>query len=184
MYVFLTGPSGVGKSTALDRTLALLGVRPGGFRTGFAPDRTRLCLWPAWETPDWSEEHTVARMVHGRLTGDPAAFDRLGPPILAESRSWARLLVLDELGWLERDAAVFRRAVWDSVAGDLPVLGVIKPERQRTGTWLESLVQAPDGTVVTVDTANRDSLPVLLVEQFGETLAGMEKKQERAGNKR
>ena len=69
------------------------------------------------------------------------------------------------------------------MAGELPVLGVIKPERQRAGTWLESLAQAPDGTVVTVDTVNRDSLPVLLAEQFGATLAGMEKKQERAGNK-
>ncbi len=183
MYVFLTGPSGVGKSTALDRTLALLGVRPGGFRTGFAPDRTRLCLWPAWEMPDWSEEHTVARMVQGRLTGDPEAFDRLGPRILAESRTWARLLVLDELGWLERDAAAFRQAVRDSVAGELPVLGVIKPEQQRAGTWLESLAQASDGTVVTVNMVNRDSLPVLLAERFGATLAGMEKKQERAGNK-
>ena len=182
MYVFLTGPSGVGKSTALDRTLALLGVRPGGFRTGFAPDRTRLCLWPAWEAPDWSEEHTVARMVQGRLTGDPEAFDRLGLRILTESRTWARLLVLDELGWLERDAAAFRRAVRDSVAGELPVLGVIKPEPQRAGTWLESLAQVPGGTVMTVDTVNRDSLPDLLADRFGKRLrAGMEKKQERAG---
>lgn len=185
MHVFLTGPSGVGKSTALDRTLALLGVRPGGFRTAFAPDRSRLCLWPAWEEPDWSETHTVARMVEGRLTGDPAAFDRLGTAILAESRSWAGLLVLDELGWLEREAAAFRRAVWDSVAGEIPVLGVIKPAPQRTATWLEELAQAPGGAVVTVDPVNRDSLPALLAERLGAALEiSGKKKQERAGNER
>lgn len=176
MYVFLTGPSGVGKSTALDRTLFLLGVTPGGFRTGFAPDRQRLCLWPAWERPDWSEEHTVARMAEGRLVGDPAAFDRLGGSIFRASRSWARLLVLDELGWLERDAAEFRRAVWDSVGGEVPVLGVVKPAHQRAGTWLEPLVKRPGGAVMTVDTINRDDLPALLAARFGTVLRnGVEK---------
>ena len=170
MYVFLTGPSGVGKSTALDRALALLKTVPGGFRTGFAPDRQRLCLWPAWKAPDWSEEHTVARMVQGRLTGAPAAFDRLGTAILAESRPWAGLLVLDELGWLEREALDFQRAVRDCLAGTAPVLGVVKPNCQRGGTWLEPLVQTPGGTVVTVDVANRDNLPDLLAEQFRRAL--------------
>lgn len=183
MYVFLTGPSGAGKSTALERTLALLGITPGGFRTGFAPDRKRLCLWPAWETPDWSEDHTVARMVQGRLTGDPSAFDRLGPAILMESRSWAGLMVLDELGWLEREAAAFQRAVRSCLEETVPVLGVVKPAQQRVGTWLEPLVQMPGGTVITVDTASRGRLPALLAERFGVVLKnGMEKKQERAGN--
>ena len=128
MYVFLTGESGVGKSTALDRTLTLLGITPGGFRTGFTPDRQRLCLWPAWEGPDWSEEHTVARMVHGRLVGDPDAFDRLGPVILSESMPWAGLLLLDELGWLEREALAFQGAVRTCLGGTTPVLGVMIPD--------------------------------------------------------
>ena len=159
MHVFLTGVSGVGKSTALDRTLSLLGLRPGGFRTGFTPDRKRLCLWPAWQAPDWSENSTVARMERGRLIGDPAAFDRLGPAVLQACRPWARLLVLDELGWLEQDAAAFRNAVWCSVRGEIPILGVIKPIQNRAGTWLEELAQAPDGWVVTVGMTNRDALP-------------------------
>lgn len=168
MHIFLTGPSGVGKSTALDRTLALLGTRPGGFRTGFTPDRTRLCLWPAWEQPDWSEAHTVARVLHGRLTADPQAFDRLGPEILAESRTWAKLLVLDELGWLEQCASGFQQAVWDSVRGKIPVLGVIK--LQRTGTWLEPLAGAPDGSLVTVEEGCRDGLPTYLAERLRQAI--------------
>ena len=172
MYVFLTGESGVGKSTALDRTLTLLGIPPGGFRTGFTPDRRRLCLWPAWERPDWSEEHTVARMAEGRLTGDPAAFDRLGPAILAESRAWAGLLVLDELGWLEREALAFQRAVRACLGGTTPVLGVVKP--RRAGTWLEDLVRTPGGAVLPVDAENRDGLPALLAERLGGALGQQE----------
>ena len=176
MYVFLTGESGVGKSTALDRTLTLLGIPPGGFRTGFTPDRQRLCLWPAWEGPDWSEEHTVARMVHGRLVGDPAAFDRLGPAILAESRAWAGLLLLDELGWLEREALAFQGAVRTCLGGTTPVLGVIKP--RRAGTWLEDLVRTPGGVVLPVDAENRDGLPALLAERLGGSSGKVENKQE------
>ena len=168
MVIFLTGPSGVGKSTAIGRTLELLEIAPGGFRTGFSPDRNRLCLWPAWEGPDWSESWTVARMVDGRLRGDPAAFDRLGPAILAESRPWARLLLLDELGWLERDAAAFQRAVRDSLREGRPVLGVVKP--QRAGTWLEDLVRSQDAAVIPVDMANRDALPETLARRFGKAL--------------
>ena len=166
VHVFLTGPRGVGKSTALDRTVELLGVRPGGFRTGFAPDRTRLCLWPAWERPDWSEARTVARLADGRLTGDPAAFDRLGPAILRESLSWARLLVLDELGWLEAGAPAFQGAVRAFLAGPVPVLGVVKPPHERRGTWLEGLVDTPGGTLVEVDLDNRSNLPAFLAARL------------------
>ena len=168
MYVFLTGESGAGKSTALYRTLGLLGIAPGGFRTGFTPDRQRLCLWPAWQGPDWSEESTVARMAEGRLVGDPAAFARLGPAILAESMPWARLLLLDELGWLEREALAFQSAVRACLGGTTPVLGVVKP--RRAGTWLEDLVRTPGGTVLPVDAENRDGLPVLLAERLGSAL--------------
>ncbi|WP_297721208.1 nucleoside-triphosphatase [Intestinimonas sp.] len=184
MYLFLTGPSGVGKSTAADRTLSRLGIVPGGFRTGFAPDRKRLCLWPAWEQPDWSEKYTVARLERGRLTGDPAAFDRLGPAILAESRPWAPLMLLDELGWLEREALAFQGAVRACLEGPVPVLGVVKPAPQRSGTWLEELTQLPGGVVVTVDPVCRDGLPDLLAARLGNALGHSgKKKQERDGKR-
>ena len=182
MYVLLTGPRGVGKSTALDRTTALLGVRPGGFRTGFSPDRTRLCLWPAWEAPDWSPGRTVARLTDGRLTGDPAAFDRLGPAALAACRPWARLLVLDELGWLEEGAAAFQAAVRACLAGPAAVLGVVKPAGERRGTWLAGLAEAPGVRVVEVDRTNRDALPARLAAALGPALGPGEKTGE-LGNK-
>lgn len=164
MYWLLSGPSGVGKSTALSRTLALLKARPGGFRTGFTPDRSRLCLWPAWRAPDWSSSATVAWMEGGSLRAEPAAFDRLGAAILAESLPWARVLLLDELGWLEAEAAVFQEAVCRCLKGPVPVLGVIKD--RRAGTWLEKLEKLPGGTILRVDPTNRDGLPAHLAEEL------------------
>lgn len=168
MYLFLTGERGVGKSAALRRALALLDVTPGGFRTGFDPARERLCLWPAWEAPAWPEERTVARMADGAAVPDPAAFDRLGPAALAESRPWARVLLLDELGRLEAEATAFRTAVDAALDGPLPVLGVVKPDR--AGTWLEALVRRPGGAVLTVTEENRDAVPGRLAVWLEQTL--------------
>lgn len=177
MYLFLTGPPGVGKSTALRRTLALLGRTPGGFRTGFAPGRDRLCLWPAWREPDWAEEGTVARMTEGRPVPDPAAFDRLGPAFLKESCPWASMFLLDELGRLEGEAMDFQRAVLACLEGDRPVLGVIKPHR--AGSWLEELAARPGVEVMMVTGENRDTIPNALADRLRPILKLQEQKRRR-----
>ena len=164
MHIFLTGEKGVGKSTAVQRTLALLGAAYGGFRTGFTSDRSRLCLWSAWGPPRLGQADTVADMVDGRCVTRPGAFDRLGTAALAGGPAGARLLVMDELGTLERDEADFQRAVLDCLDGPAAVLGVIKP--QRAGTWLEALADRPDVAVVQVTEENRDGLPGRSVQQL------------------
>ena len=91
---------------------------------------------------------------------------------MAESRAWAGLLVLDELGWLEREALAFQRAVRACLGGTTPVLGVVKP--RRAGTWLEDLVRTPGGAVLPVDAENRDGLPALLAERLRGALGQQE----------
>ena len=39
--LFLTGPIRIGKTTVVDKTIDLLGVTPGGFRSYCGPDRPR-----------------------------------------------------------------------------------------------------------------------------------------------
>ena len=39
MHLFLTGPIRIGRTTVVDKTIDLLGVTPGGFRSYFGPDR-------------------------------------------------------------------------------------------------------------------------------------------------
>lgn len=165
MQILLTGAPGAGKSTVLRRTLALLGAAPGGFYTGFAPDGRRLCLWPAEGPPCWDRAHTVALREGGTCRALPGAFDRVGPPILAGNRTG--LVVMDELGNVERDEAEFQRAVLACLDSPALVLGVVKP--RRAGTWLEALAARPDAAVVEVTQAGRDGLP--------EVLAGMIRKE-------
>ena len=112
-HVFFTGEIQVGKSTALRGAVSRLGWPCGGFQTVFTRRGTaeaRLCLCP-WGDARCLPERTVALYAPGRgMAALPGDFDRLGPPLLAPAPG-TKLLVLDELGYLEREAEGFRRAV-------------------------------------------------------------------------
>lgn len=160
--LFLTGERGVGKSTALASALELArsrcGLRCGGVVTTFGPWRgeevRRLFLQPWGEEPDYSPERVCALVGGGRRRADPRVFDTLGVRFLRQAAEdpGVELIVLDELGFLEREADAFRAAVLEVLRGPKSVLGVV---RQGLGVWQD----APLGRVLTVTEENRAALP-------------------------
>lgn len=173
MHVFLTGNIQVGKSTIIQKVIQALDIAPGGFLTGFGgtrrlPERT-LYMNPAWEEPVYDEEHTVVRFEAGvPPLPDPEAFNRLGCRFLRQSRAWARLLVMDECGQLERNASEFQRCVLECLDQRIPVLGVLK---KAPGQWLDQIRLHPAVTVIHIDEENRDEWASRLIEDFGRKLA-------------
>lgn len=165
MHLFLTGAVGCGKSTVIDRVLALTGRPAGGFRTGFGPDRARpdrlLCLWDAGGVPRYDEAHAVARFAGGVPHPLPERFDALGAPLLARPRG---LLVMDECGRLEGAAFRFQRAVLDALDGEAPVLGVV---REGFPGWTKAIAAHPGVALITVTADNRDALPERLAGLLG-----------------
>ncbi len=158
MTIFLTGERGVGKSTALRRALEGSGLRVSGFRTDFGGTRYEenktLRLLP-WGAPPGSPAGEIcARMGPGGKQALPEAFDGLGARLLRDAGGdpACQLIVMDELGFLEAEAAGFRRAVLSALGGPKPVLGVV---RLGLGAWAE----APLGEVWTVTEENRDAIP-------------------------
>ena len=66
------------------------------------------------------------------------------------------MVILDELGFLEKDALEFRAAVLEALAGPKPVWGVL---RLGGGCWGD----ADLGRIVTVTRENRDEL----IDEYG-----------------
>ncbi|MDR2162469.1 MAG: nucleoside-triphosphatase [Clostridiales Family XIII bacterium] len=67
-----------------------------------------------------------------------------------------KLIIMDELGFMETDALVFRETVMSVLGGGIPVLGVL---RQDTGPFLGAVRGHPRVEVVEVTERTRDVLP-------------------------
>ena len=90
------------------RYLAGCGLHYGGFFTVWGPDDRLHLLRAADPDAKMTAATAVARRANSRVQAETAAFDHLGCQALEAP---AQLLVLDELGFLERDAAAFRRRI-------------------------------------------------------------------------
>lgn len=148
-HLFLTGEKGVGKSTLARYLLA--GHTPCGFRTVRATgvmDRPSVHLLPAV-----GGEATAENLLFYCGEYDPSRFDTLGTAALSQRSG--DVLLMDELGPAESQAAAFCGAVLAALDGDMPVLGVL----QKADTaFLRAVASHPRVRVVTVTEENRDRL--------------------------
>ena len=154
-HVFLTGAKRVGKSTVLRKVLSGYPGNIGGFFTvrtdGVFPGKFTVHLCPAGENaaPDTDNLLFVCREADRSAA---ERFDRLGCKALGD-RAGCSLLVMDEIGPTEAEAARFRRAVLDCLDGDTPVLGVLQAPADRF--WPE-VVSHPSVLVLEITEENRD----------------------------
>jgi len=161
MHVFLTGGIQVGKSTIIDKTLSLLKITPGGFRTYFGSDRGAsdrfLYMSSAVGAKLFSVKNAVAYFAEGKA---PQAFtrrfDTYGVELIRSAGNSSNLIIMDECGSLERGALVFQKEVIDALDGNTPVFGVIK---QSSGGWTDRIRNHPKVRLITVTVNNRDVLP-------------------------
>lgn len=156
VHLFLTGEVQVGKSTLLRALLERLALPACGFCTCWAVcgGEERLHLLPWGAARRCTPENAAACRVDRRAQAMSGRFDRLGPPLLVP-RKGSRVLVMDELGFLEREEKAFQRAVLGALDGPLPVLGVIKP---RQTPFLDAVRAHPRTRAVLVTEENRDTL--------------------------
>ena len=115
MHLFLTGSVQIGKTTALNKTLELLKVTPGGFRSYFGEDRKSPCRYlymsSAAEPCTFTPEHAIVKYGLNE-NGAPVrtilpSFEELGLQYLSEASSYP-LIVLDECGRLEQKLPRFQ----------------------------------------------------------------------------
>lgn len=116
--LFLTGPMGCGKSTAIAKALGDKIHRCGGFLTRRHREKA---LSFTLESPDGLDCETFLDFPAGKPRLNMDVFDRLGVSLLR-----GNILVLDEIGGVELLCPEFAAALDHLLQTDIPILGVMK----------------------------------------------------------
>lgn len=156
-HLFFTGRKGVGKSTLV--RAAIEGKRVGGFFTKRVEgllERPSVHLLRAG-TADVPSAENLLFCCGG---ADIQRFEQLGCGALADTAG-CDVLVMDELGPHEEQAAAFRQAVLRALDGDVPIIGVLQ---QAESAFLRQVASHPNVRVVTVTEENRDALHHWLIQ--------------------
>ena len=162
-HILICGERGVGKSTLIRRLLAESTLPVGGFVTrrlpqadgdGMFPIYLHAAALPPEERP-YDPEHLVGTCDSRRSVRCTPAFDDWGPRLL----EGPGLLLMDELGFLERDAHRFQEAVLAALKGDQPVLAAVK---NRNDLFLQAVRGVPGVRVLYITRENREGLFRLL----------------------
>ncbi len=122
-HLFLTGPMGCGKSTAIDRAVGAKLPNFGGFLTKrvLGPDghAQSFCL----ESPDGAKREIFLDFSAGKPEVHLEVFQNLAVSLLTGD-----ILTLDEIGGIELLCPEFTAALETVLASDVPILGVMKGE--------------------------------------------------------
>jgi nucleoside-triphosphatase len=161
-HIFLTGPIQCGKTTLIQRVLGELGnIQIGGFRTISVPTAipgamNEVYIVPAIKDhPKLTRDNLIGiRWGDRRYSAYPEAFETSGVGLLQNDAN-AQIILMDELGIMENKAPYFISAVETALNGDIPILGVIKPQH---GLLADTVRRHPRARVIAVDVKNRDRL--------------------------
>lgn len=156
-HLFFYGPSGAGKSFALRR--ALRDCHPGRV-AGFCTHKSRsggVYLRAADAPPLEADDRLVARVSQRPLEANAARFDALGTALLSSVQP-GDLVLMDEIGFLERDAALFSGRILELLdRTDIRILGVCRGPGPRDTPLLTALRAHPNVTLCPVTVESRDA---------------------------
>ncbi|MBQ2753017.1 MAG: nucleotide kinase [Firmicutes bacterium] len=154
-HVFLTGKKQVGKSTLLKKVLDRYNGNIGGFFTvrtnEYLKDSYSVHIYNYAEKIIPTAENML--FICGRSKENVAErFDLLGCDIVSKCYGY-NLVVMDELGPYEADAALFHKSVLDILNSNASVLGVLQAPAE---DFWPDIANNPDVKVVHINENNRD----------------------------
>ena len=162
-HLFITGDIQTGKSTAINRALADKDIILGGYRTvgGLrrADGNSYVHLLRA-DTYEQLAPHN--RVLHRKPTYGKIHFvinkelyNTKGVHLLENLPKDCQLILMDEIGKREKNCTAFRQAIFDTLDGDIPVLGVVQI---RPDDFLDQIRNHPNVEVIRVTVDNRNEV--------------------------
>jgi len=168
MKVFLYGEKGVGKSTIIKDVLSNFQGNTNGFVTDKlitdTDENAGIYIFDIKEKDKKpSDENRVGICgLDSIIKSFPDIFDDLGVKALT-FKDKPDLVIMDELGVLERRAEKFKGRVFEILDEDINVIGVIK---DKSDSFLNSIKQRGDVYIYKVDKQNRDSILIKIKESY------------------
>lgn len=158
--LFLTGPRNIGKSTILRKVLNDCSGEPvNGFVTEDEFDETGTQAGFQIRAFNEKSGHTFAvrnfKTRQPRFWVDTSILNKFGKLLLEEILPAASIIVMDEIGWMEKDALQFQEAVLKCIDSSKVVVGVLK---EKEGILLNTIRARKDVEIFTVNLDNREQL--------------------------
>ncbi|MFZ5976014.1 MAG: nucleoside-triphosphatase [Bacillota bacterium] len=170
MKVFLCGKKNVGKSTFIRKAVKRCGIVPSGFLTVCGENgcegRWTLHLQDAaCKEYAFTPQNMVACVqADGSWVSCPEVFDTEGVRLLTFSQK-PQLVVMDEIGFMEKDSPRFQDRILEILGGPCAVLGVIKPFAD-ANPFLEKIFAHPQVKTVEITMENRNGTFAELVRML------------------
>lgn len=154
--IFITGERGIGKSTLLNKVIKNVDCSIGGFiqEKIFNNKRTVFNVNSLYNLKDsytigiYDKEKEV-------LDSDMRVFNTISEEILLKSLDNSELIILDELGFMEEKAPLFKDTVFKILNSDTTVLGVLK---ECDTNFIKQIKMRKDVQVIRINENNRDSI--------------------------
>ena len=160
MNIFLTGEINIGKSTIIEKFLLTYFGTVGGFKTiRCKTDNDAFygvyLLDVNYEDAVLSKENRVGDCFPDKsLTSYGSIFDTFGVDFLSFETE-PSLIVMDELGILEKNATKFQEKVHECLNSNASVLGIIK---NKNNSFLDSICKRDDVILLEVNEDNRNGV--------------------------
>jgi Predicted nucleotide kinase len=160
--IFITGERGIGKSTLLNKVIKNIDCSIGGFiqEKVFTDKTTSFNVISLYNLKDsfnigiYDSEKEV-------LHSDVSVFNVISEDILLKSLGNRDLIILDELGFMEEKAALFKETIFKILNSDTPVLGVLK---ECDTNFIQQIKMREDVQVIRIDENNRNSMEDKIIE--------------------
>ncbi len=168
--IFITGKIHIGKSTVLEKVICHYHFREleiGGFRiraliengihTGYVFDVIN------GESREFAHVDRQTNQKFDRYYVNPSVFEKWGALALQYALNKADVIILDEIGIIEKNCHNFKQLVFQCLDSDKIVLGIYQ---QRAKWFSESLAERNDTIVVEVSLKNRNYIHEKIIDQL------------------